>query len=77
MGSPLEKGVVEMNANLGTVDRVIRAVVGLFLIFVGVFLVKGALRVLLGLVGAVLIFSGTVGFCHVYKVLGVRTCPRG
>jgi hypothetical protein len=66
-----------MKGNLGTVDRVIRGLVGLSMIAAGVLLVKGALGVLLGLVGAILIFSGTVGFCHVYKVLGIRTCRRG
>jgi Protein of unknown function (DUF2892) len=54
----------------------IRGVVGVGLIAVGLFMVKGVVGVLLGLVGAVLIFSGTVGFCHVYKVLHIRTSKK-
>lgn len=65
-----------MGINLGTLDRVIRGVVGAILIAAGLFLVTGVARAVLCLLGAVLIFSGTVGFCHVYKVFHIRTCRK-
>ena len=65
-----------MKTNLGTVDRVVRWVVGLALIAIGLFFLKGVIGVLMALVGAVLIFSGTVGFCHVYKVFHIRTSRK-
>jgi len=65
-----------MKANLSTLDRAIRGVVGAILLAVGFLVVRGVIGIVLGLVGAVLIFSGTVGFCHVYKVLHIRTTRR-
>jgi uncharacterized membrane protein len=65
-----------MGTNLGTTDRVIRGVAGVLLIAVGLLLVRGAIGVVLCLLGAILILSGAVGFCHVYKVLHIRSSGR-
>jgi hypothetical protein len=65
-----------MGTNLGTVDRVIRVVAGGISILAGLFIVKGIFGVALGLLGALLFFSGTVGFCHVYKVLHIGTSKK-
>jgi fatty acid desaturase len=57
--------------NEGTVDRVIRTVIGLVLIslvFVGP-------QTAWGWVGLVPLVTGIVGFCPLYKVLGLNTCP--
>ena len=35
----------------------------------------GTLAVVLGVVGIVLIGTGAVGFCPLYRVLGLSTCP--
>jgi hypothetical protein len=56
--------------NEGTLDRVIRVVIGLALVslvFVGP-------RSLWGLVGLVPIATGVVGFCPLYRLVGVSTC---
>lgn len=58
-----------MTHNEGTIDRVIRVVLGLALlslVFVGP-------HTLLGLVGLVPLVTGLVGFCPLYRVLGVST----
>ena len=65
-----------MGVNLGAIDRVVRGVVGAILIAAGLFLVTGVARVVLCLLGAVLVFSGTVGFCHVYRFFHIRTSGR-
>jgi uncharacterized membrane protein len=72
----LRKVAIEVKPNLGTVDRWIRGVVGAILIAVGLLLVKGVIGVALGLLGAVLVFSGTVGFCHVYKFFHIGRSKR-
>lgn len=74
--SALRREVIEVKPNLGASDRVIRGVVGGILIAVGLFLVRGILGIVLSLLGALLIFSGTVGFCHVYKVLHIRSSKK-
>lgn len=55
--------------NEGTLDRVIRGVIGLALItlvFVGP-------KTLWGLVGIVPLATGLTGFCPLYRILGLRT----
>jgi len=57
--------------NEGTVDRAIRTVVGLVLIslvFIGP-------QTVWGWVGLVPLITGVVGFCPLYKILGLNTCP--
>ena len=59
-----------MNRNEGTLDRTIRVVLGiglLALVFVGP-------HSWLGLVGVVPLLTGLVGFCPLYRLIGVRTC---
>jgi uncharacterized membrane protein len=59
-----------VEVNTGRVERVVRVVGGIALAVLGLFVLKGVLGVLLALVGAVLVFSGSIGFCHVRKFLG-------
>lgn len=65
-----------MTLNEGTVDRVIRvaiAAVLFFLAFSGV--VTGAWVWVAGIAGAILVVTGAVGFCPLYALLGMNTCP--
>lgn len=61
-----------MTRNEGTIDRVLRVVVGLILIalvFVGP-------RTAWGWIGVVPLLTGLVGMCPIYSLLGINTCPR-
>lgn len=60
-----------MTMNEGTLDRTIRIVVGIALLS----LTLVGPRTMLGLVGVVPLLTGLVGFCPLYAVFGVRTCP--
>ncbi|MDX8413046.1 MAG: DUF2892 domain-containing protein [Mariprofundales bacterium] len=64
-----------MNANLGSVDRIIRLILGLSLIAAGV--VAGYQEpwnwVALG-VGAVMAITASIKFCPAYALIGVNTC---
>jgi hypothetical protein len=58
-----------MNQNEGSIDRVVRVLVGsllLSLVFVGP-------HTWLGLVGIVPLFTGLVGFCPLYRAFGLNT----
>ena len=60
---------------MGTVDRVLRAVVGVilgYLIFSGK--VEGVLAVILGIFGIMLILTSAIGYCPPYSLLGISTC---
>ena len=62
----------KMTRNVGTVDRVIRIVVGLAilsLVFVGP-------QTMWGLLGLVPLLTAVVGWCPPYAILGINTCSR-
>lgn len=66
-----------MTTNEGSVDRIVRAIVGVALLVVAFAgMVTGAWAWVLGIVGAVLLVTGAVGFCPLYGVLGMRTTPK-
>lgn len=57
--------------NAGTVDRAIRVVLGLVLLS----LTLVGPQTLWGLVGLVPLITGAMGFCPLYKIIGLNTCP--
>jgi len=60
-----------MSKNEGTLDRILRVVVGLVLlslVFVGP-------QSYWGLIGLIPLVTGLIGSCPVYSVFGIRTCP--
>lgn len=61
-----------MNANVGTIDRVIRIAAGAGLIAATV---SGAIGAW-GWIGVVPVLTGIFRFCPAYLPFGFRTCPR-
>ena len=59
-----------MDANIGTIDRILRVIVGLALLS----LVVVGPKTLWGLVGLIPLATAGVRFCPLYRLLGVRTC---
>ena len=62
-----------VNSNEGIGDRVIRIIIGVVLVAMAV---TGP-RIAWGWIGAVLLVTGLVGFCPLYRVFGLNTCARG
>jgi hypothetical protein len=59
-----------MSKNEGTLDRVLRVVLGLILlslVFIGP-------QTMWGLIGIVPLATGLIGVCPIYSILGVSTC---
>ena len=63
----------QMRTNVGSLDRGARIVIGLALLSL-LFLASGNLR-WLGLIGIVPLGTALVGFCPLYRVFGLTTCP--
>lgn len=61
-----------MKQNQSDIERVIRGIVGLVLLILTIF-VSGVLQIVLAIVGAILLATGIVGFCPLYKILGRNT----
>ncbi len=59
-----------MKRNVGNVDRIVRIVAGLAVVAAGVYFQSW-----LGALGLVLIGTALVGFCPLYTLFGISTCP--
>jgi cadmium resistance protein CadD (predicted permease) len=60
-----------MPRNEGTLDRALRIIVGLVLlalVFVGP-------KTMWGLIGLIPLITGLIGYCPLYQILGMNTCP--
>jgi nicotinamide riboside transporter PnuC len=63
-----------MRRNMGIVDRLIRiliAILFIFLIYKGQ--VRDVLATVLGIVSAVFILTGLIGWCPLYTIFGINT----
>ena len=62
-----------LSNNVGSIDRILRIVVGLGLIslvFVGP-------QTPWGWIGVVPLLTAAISFCPLYTLIGIRTCPIG
>jgi len=62
-----------MKANEGTTDRIIRAILGIVLLVVGFFVLKGTLGTILGIIAIILLVTALIGFCPLYTVCKLNT----
>ena len=62
-----------MKANVGSADKIVRIVVGIGLLSL-FFILEGNMK-FLGLIGIVPIATALMGWCPLYSVIGVNTCP--
>lgn len=62
-----------MKANIGNVERVIRVILGLALLSL-FFILEGNARYW-GLVGLIPLGTAAIGWCALWALLGINTCP--
>lgn len=62
-----------MKRNVGSIDRIVRVVLGLSLLSLLV-LLPSPTR-FLGLIGLVPLLTAAVNFCPLYALFGMNTCP--
>lgn len=64
-----------MSCNVGNIDRIVRAVLGLVLLASWIFgWLSGSLAIVLGIVGIVLLATAAIKFCPLYRLVGASTC---
>jgi hypothetical protein len=69
-----------MKSNESKSDRIIRVVIGVVLGLLVTFkVVTGGFAIALGIVAAIALITGLVGFCGLYALVGLSTCkiPAG
>jgi O-antigen ligase len=62
---------MNLTKNAGTVDRALRAIVGLVLIALALTGTIGAW----GWIGVIPLVTAVLGWCPAYTLLGIKTCP--
>ncbi|MBU6467890.1 MAG: DUF2892 domain-containing protein [Betaproteobacteria bacterium] len=60
-----------MSGNVGTLDRVIRVIIGAVLLAASA---TGKIGIW-GWLGLPLMLTGLIGWCGLYQLIGFRTCP--
>lgn len=65
-----------MTTNVGSFDRILRIV--LALVLAGLYFsgtVTGTVGLVLVILGAVFLLTGVLGWCGLYTIFGISTCP--
>ncbi|HRW19193.1 MAG TPA: DUF2892 domain-containing protein [Dermatophilaceae bacterium] len=63
-----------MTTNVGSTDKIARIVVAVVAAALALFVVKGTLAIVLWVVAAIMLLTGLVGFCPIYRLFGINTC---
>lgn len=65
-----------MTTNVGLLDRILRAVLGVILLYVGLTMAAGLWQALAIIVGLVMLAVAATRICPIYSILGIKTCTR-
>ena len=60
-----------LSRNEGTVDRVLRVIIGITLLSLTVV----GPKTMWGYIGLIPLITGLIGTCPIYTIFGMRTCP--
>lgn len=63
-----------MKHNESNTDRIVRLVLAA-LFFIGAFTLSGLWAMALGILGVVMAATAAIGFCPLYALFGINTCP--
>ena len=58
-----------MKANVGTVDKIVRVIIGAVIIVLGI-----VYKSWWGVIGLIPILTALFGYCGLYSILGMSTC---
>ena len=62
--------------NEGKTDRTVRIVLGVILLGLALFSLTGVAQIVAGVAGVVALATGAIGFCGLYKILGISTIEK-
>lgn len=64
-----------IQVNEGTVDRVVRVLIGLVALGFGYLGATGVAQIIAYVIGLAGLITGVLGYCGLYQILGISTCP--
>ncbi len=62
-----------MTTNVGTIDRALRVIIGIALLWFAI--ASTSSYSWIGWIGVIPLITALVGICPLYSILGVSTCP--
>lgn len=62
--------------NEGKTDRTIRIVLGVILLALALFTLSGVAQIVALVAGLIALITGAIGFCGLYKILGISTIEK-
>ncbi len=62
-----------MKTNEGAIDRVLRVILAVVLFWLATIVTNVYLAIVIGIVGLILLFTGALGYCGLYALLGIST----
>ena len=65
-----------MQKNESAMDRWVRAILGIIILYLAYASFSGFLALLGYIVGIILIFTAITGYCHLYKIFGISTINK-
>lgn len=64
-----------LQKNEHNTDRLVRALIGVVLTAVGLLVTTGIASIVLYVLAAIMFVTALLGFCPIYKIFGLSTCP--
>jgi hypothetical protein len=65
-----------MQKNMGAADRIIRIIVAVIVVFLYYNnTITGTMSIVLLVLAGVFVLTSLIGFCPLYKLAGLNTCP--
>lgn len=64
----------KLTKNIGSLDRILRLVIGAAFIYIGFILLIGLIQIFFIILGIAMIINSITGFCGIYYLLGISTC---
>jgi len=65
-----------LKTNEGKTDRMIRVVLGVILLGLALFSLSGVAQIIAIVAGVIALVTGAIGFCGLYKILGISTVDK-
>ena len=62
-----------MKLNIGDGERLIRVILGIYVMLLGFLFIQGIVGIILGVVGLIAFATGASGWCGIYTLMGKST----
>ena len=62
-----------MKPNIGDGERLIRVILGIYVMLLGFLFIQGVVGIILGILGLIAFATGATGWCGIYTALGKST----